>query len=67
MGNMTVEERLGRIEEQLDMFIPLFLKEIPAIKVDIESLKEFKWKIMGAIAVVLPLWTYAIVQLLSYS
>lgn len=64
---MTDGERLARIEEKLDMFIPLFMKEIPAIKLDIESLKEFKWKIMGAIAVILPLWTFVVMKLIGYA
>jgi hypothetical protein len=64
---MTVEERLGRIEEQLNMFIPLFMDELPAMKIDIESLKEFKWKIIGAIGVIVPIWTYVIVKIFGFS
>lgn len=53
---MTVDERLGRIEEKLDSIA----RVLPDMNSDIESLKEFKWKIMGIVGVLVPIYTTVI-------
>lgn len=57
---MTVEERLGRIDEKMETIT----KSLPLIIDDVESLKEFKWKIIGAggvtIGIIVPAYTVLI-------
>jgi hypothetical protein len=50
---MSVEERLGRIEEKLDQLT----STLPTMCNDIDDLKEFKWKIVGAIGIIVPIYT----------
>jgi len=59
--HITVEEKLGRIDEKLDYIS----KALPNMCDDIEDLKEFKWKIWGAIGVVVPIYTAAVAGVVS--
>jgi len=58
---MTVEERLGRIDEKLDQLA----QALPEIGNDVEHLKEFKWKVIGAIGVIVPIYTIIITFIVS--
>jgi hypothetical protein len=55
MGEL-IEERLARIEEKID--------QITYLTDDVESLKEFKWKLVGWLAVVIPLYTAIVTDIL---
>lgn len=62
---MTVEERLGRIDEKMETIT----KSLPFIIDDVESLKEFKWKVIGAggvtIGVIVPVYTALVTILIN--
>lgn len=57
-----VEERLARIEQKLD--------SLNSIIEDVEHLKEFKWKMIGAVGVafgiLIPLYTAIITYIIQH-